>query len=94
MAPGEFAAVDVTFDDGSNGKDTSKGVCFIYCDTLVPGAYTDTESDYFSDFFLNLASSLTEVRVDELVSEVRFKDAYFDLDLIKLPANGIYTIGF
>ena len=70
------------------------GVCYIYSMELEPGAYTDTDEDGpFSDFYSDLADYKYQKVVMDLIDEVTVNDRFYEIDLIALPKNGIYTIG-
>lgn len=70
------------------------GVCFIYRTDLEPGAYTDNDDDGpFSDFYSALSTYTYRNELAEHLSGVSIRDKFKEIDLISLPANGIYTIG-
>ncbi len=70
------------------------GVCFIYRTELEAGAYTETdEAGPFSDFYSDLSSYTYRKELSERVGSVTVRDKFEKLNLITLPANGMYTIG-
>ena len=85
MTPGSYEKVEI--DD--------VGVCYVYSMELENGAYTDTDEDGpFSDFYSLLADFKYQRVVSEMIDEVTVNDRFYEIDLIALPKNGMYTIGF
>lgn len=71
------------------------GVCYLEGLALAEGAYTSVaENGPFSDFYVDLADYKYKKEISLLVEQVSIKDRFFEIDLISLPANGVYTIGF
>ena len=84
MSPGEYRKVEIE----------DLGVCYLYCDSLAPGAYRDTdEYGPFSDFYTRLASFKYGEDIDALIENVDFNKRFYEINLINLPCNGTYTIG-
>lgn len=87
--------VNAAFEVGVGGcaeVKTDFGVCFVYGDTLVSGAYLDTGLEvFFKDFYKIGANYLFNELLFELSSNVKVEDRFFkNIDIINLPYNSIY----
>lgn len=92
LSVGEYAFVD--FKDKPTDADYA-GVCFIYCDELEPGAYTDTSEDgFFSDFYLNMSGYAYSVLLASHAEAVQINPRFYEIDLVRLKKNGTIVIGF
>ncbi|MBE6532296.1 MAG: hypothetical protein E7676_02155 [Ruminococcaceae bacterium] len=65
--------------------DTSVGVCFIYKYERTEAAYADTDNPFFSDFYADAVPYLYGEVLAELTPNVKFKDAYEDIDVVAIP---------
>ena len=83
MDVGEFEVVELDF-----------GVCVIYRCEVAQGAYLDDAEDGpFSDFYTHLAALKYSDEVTTLAQGVEVQARFYDIDLVALPKNGIYTLG-
>lgn len=64
---------------------TPIGTCFIYKYENTDGAYADEENPFFSDFYTDAVPFLYAEVLSELVGEVKFKDAYNEIDSLSIP---------
>lgn len=64
---------------------TPIGTCFIYKYKNTDGAYADEENPFFSDFYTDAVPYLYAEVLAELVGEVKFKDAYNEIDSLSIP---------
>lgn len=76
MSVGEVRAVDCEW-----------GVAFLCRCDVVSGAYTDEENPFFSDFYKIAATEFYAEDVGLLSTEAVFKDSYYELNPITIPAN-------
>ena len=73
----------------------SGGVCFIYKYGNTAGAYTDTSADgFFSDFYYLAAEQTFMDFVTELLSEVKIKDKYSNIDVVSMPSENMFIPRF
>ncbi len=83
MRIGEYAEVECPEIDG---------VCFIYKDEAVRGAYLDTEDPFFSDFYKNATAYLFPRLIEDMEEEVIFGKNFDKLDLLSIPKDTNYTV--
>jgi hypothetical protein len=76
MSPGEYKKVE-----------TDEGYCFIYKMETESGAYSDTKSGFFSDFYSLCADFSYADSLKTLSSSVKVLDSYDALSVITIPYN-------
>lgn len=68
------------------------GVCFIYREAVVEGAYARESNPFFSDFYSDGADYLFPRMLKDLAPEVTFKNNFSDDYIITQPKNNKYYI--
>ncbi len=76
MEIGEVRAVDCKY-----------GIAFLCRCEVVSGAYADDDAEFFPDFYKNAALEFYTEDIELLSTEVDFKDGYYSIDSLAIPAN-------
>lgn len=76
MKIGEVRAVDCQY-----------GVAFLCRCEVVPGAYANENTPIFPSFYMNAALEFYAEDIELLSTEVDFKDGYYDINSLSIPAN-------
>ena len=63
----------------------SIGVCYIYKEQVVAGAYSDEENLFFSDFYADASEYLYADILETLAPEVTVKDKFFEVNYSEVP---------
>ena len=72
--------------------DCSVGTCFIYKTAPSAGAYSDENNIFFSDFYADASAYHYTLALTELISDVTFKDTYYDIDILSIPSIGDFYV--
>ncbi|MBE6635036.1 MAG: hypothetical protein E7617_02380 [Ruminococcaceae bacterium] len=100
---GECGKVEIGADDDSESAEGEEdeesgsesgdevqpfvGVCFMYKAELEPRAYTDTKSNFFSDFYSLVAKELYKELLDGYIDSIELTDKWSELNITKIPYN-------
>ncbi len=104
---GECGKVEIGADDESGSEEDADeeaeekndvqpfvGVCFMYKAELEPRAYTDTESNFFGDFYALLALDMYSELLDGYVDSVSLTEKWSEMDFSKIPYNTDFLARF
>jgi phosphoglycolate phosphatase len=70
----------------------SIGVCYIYKENVVSGAYDDEEDPFFSDFYSDASEYLYAEILDIIAPEVTVKDKFYEVDYSEIPKVSDFVI--
>ena len=70
----------------------SIGVCYIYKENVVSGAYEDEEDPFFSDFYSDASEYLYAEILDVIAPEVTVKDKFYEVDYSEIPKASDFVI--
>ncbi len=80
------AALDMEIGE-VRAVECKNGIAFLCRCEVVSGAYADEDTAFFPNFYKNAAIEFYAQDIELLSTEVNFKDSYYDIDSLSIPAN-------